>query len=134
MAKIIHQVKNCFQQIPLLIITVLMCNCVYTVLTTNIAFQWKHYIGIIIILISILFLFFHFPRITKWVTLIGLIGATFNLVAYTAIIDYATLGGSIKGKGIDIIFQPYSLMILFLFIFFNLDFIKSIINKRPELS
>lgn len=117
--------------IPLVIITVLMCYCIYTVMTTNIAFQSKHYIGIIVILISMGALFFN-QSISKGVTLFGLIGATFNFIAFTPIIDFFTIGGSIEGKGLDINVQPYSLLILLLFILLNLDFIKSIFKRRTQ--
>lgn len=117
--------------IPLLLITALICYCLYVVGTTNIALQLKHYIGIILILISIGALFFN-PLISKWVTLLGLIGATFNLVAFTPIIDFFTIGGSIEGKGVDINIQPYSFLILLLFIFLNLGFIKSIFKRKTQ--
>lgn len=123
--------KKNIRYIPLLLITTLMCYCVYIVMTTNIALQLKHYIGIAVILISIGALFFN-SLISKWTTLLGLIGATFNFVAFTPIIDFLTIGGSIEGKGIDINVQPYSLLILLLFIFLNLEFIKSIFKRKTQ--
>lgn len=119
--------------IPLLIVSIMMAYCLYVVMTTNIALQWKHYVGIIIILISIIALIFNYTVASKWAVLIGLIGSTFNFVAFTAIIDYVTFGGSIEGKGLDVNFQPYSLLILILFIFLNLDFIKAIFNRKSQV-
>ncbi len=123
--------KKNIGHIPLAVISILMFYCIYTVMTTNIALQTKHYIGIIVILISFGALFFN-KSISKWVILFGLIGATFNFIAFTPIIDFFTIGGSIEGKGLDINVQPYSLLILLLFILLNLDFIKSIFKRGTK--
>jgi hypothetical protein len=68
---------------------------------------------------------------SKWVTVIGLVAATFNYAAFTPVIDFLTIGGSVGGKGADIEIQHYSLLLLLLFIILNMDFIKSIFRRKP---
>lgn len=131
MASII--MKKNIEYVPLMLITTLMCYCIYIVSTTNIALQLKHYMGIVVILISIGALFFN-PLISKWVILWGLLGATFNFVAFTPIINFLTIGGSIEGKRVDVNIQPYSLLILLLFIFLNKSFIKSIFKRKSQVN
>ena len=117
--------------LPLVIITCLMVNCIYVVNTTNIVFQTKHYVGLIAIVVSIDMIFFN-PIGSKWATVLGLIAATFNFAAFTPIIDFLTIGGSVEGKGADIEIQHYSLLLLLLFIFLNLEFIKSLFKRRSQ--
>ncbi len=117
--------------IPLIIISILMAYCVYTVMVSNIIFSYEHYIALGAIILSITALFIK-QLVSKIVTIIVLILGTFSFAAFTAIIEYQRIGFSIGGFGVDIKIQPYCFFLLLLFIFLNLDFIKQIFRRKTS--
>jgi predicted membrane channel-forming protein YqfA (hemolysin III family) len=123
--------KKYIGNLPLLIIAILMSVCIYTVMTSNLAFSYEHYIGLIGIIFSIFMLFVK-PAISKLATGIVLLLGTFSFAAFTSIIEYHRIGFSIEGNGLDIKLQPYCLLILLLFVIFNLDFIKNLFKRKQS--
>jgi hypothetical protein len=80
--------------IPLVIISILMSYCIYTVMNSNIIFSYEHYIGLSAIIFAIVALFIN-QAISKILTGVVLILGTFSIAAFTAIIEYNRIGFSI---------------------------------------
>ena len=120
--------KQNIGHIPLVIISILMAYCTYTVMVSDVVFSYEHYIGLSAIIFAITALFIK-QVISKIITGIVLILGTFSIAAFTAIIEYHRIGFSIADFGVDIKIQYYCLFLLLLFIFFNLDFIKSLFKR-----
>jgi hypothetical protein len=118
--------------LPLIIISVLMSFCIYKVITSNVIFSYEHYLRIFAIIFSIATLFFK-KIISKLITLSILILSTFSFAAFTPIIEYRRIGFSIGDFGIDIKIQSYCLLLLLLFIFLNLDFLKQFFKESSNL-
>lgn len=123
--------KKYIGNLPLLIIAILMGGCIYTVMTSNLAFSYEHYIGLIGIILSLVAAFIK-PVISKLVTGILLLLGTFSFAAFTAIIEYHRIGFSVEGNGLDVKIQPYCLLLLVLFFLLNMDFIKSLFKRRTQ--
>lgn len=116
---------------PLIIITFLMSYCIYTVTVSNVVFSYEHYIGISVVIFSIVALFIK-QMVSKVITGIALILGTFSIAAFTAIIEYHRIGFSIGDFGVDIKIQYYCLFLLLLFIFLNFNFIRSLIKRKER--
>jgi hypothetical protein len=125
----IKNMKKYIENLPLLIIAILMGVCVYTVMTSDLAFSYEHYIGLSGIILSIITVFIK-PAISKLATGVLLLLGTFSFAAFTAIIEYHRIGFSVEGKGVDIKLQPYCLLLFILFIILNLEFMKGILKRR----
>lgn len=124
--------KKNIGHIPLIIISILMAYCIYTVMISNVVFSYEHYIGLSAIVFSIVTLFVR-QTLSKAVTGAVLILGTFSFASFTAIIEYHRIGFSIGDFGVDIKIQYYCLFLLLLFIFLNLDFIKQIFRQKPQV-
>ena len=123
--------KKYLRYFPLLVITILMINCIYVVNSTNIVFQKRHYIALIIIVLSIVLIFID-DRLSRWLTAICLLAASFNQVAFTPIIVYYTIGGSINGKGVDFEIQYLSFFLFIVFIVLNFSLIRSVFRQGTK--
>ena len=91
-----NKIKNLLDFIPLIILTVSSLIMVWTVSTTNIVLQSKHYIGLIFLVISVGFII---KRHKLGVLLLGLtlLLVLFKVLSYSAVISYYSFGGSING-------------------------------------
>lgn len=116
--------------IPLIVISILMSFCIWTVMTTSIVFSYEHYIGLSAIILSLVTAF-TMPIISKTITGIVLFLGTFTIAAFTASIRYHRIGFSFGDFGVDIKIQYYCVVLLLAFIFLNLDFLKSIFKRNP---
>ncbi|WP_143097817.1 hypothetical protein [Chitinophaga sp. CF118] len=114
--------------IPLIIITGLMIHSLYQVGTSNRAFTYPHYLGLILILISLVFLKLKIV-ISKLATFLALLLGTFSQAAFTTTIYRFRIGGSIEDRGFDILIQPLCLGLLILFIVLNISFVKGGIRE-----
>lgn len=117
--------------IPLIIITGLMIHSLYQVGTSNKAFSYPHYLGLILILISLVFLIFNII-ISKLATFLALLLGTFSQAAFTTTIYRYRIGGTIEGRGFDILIQPLCWALLILFIVLNISFLKWGIGEIRE--
>lgn len=120
--------KKYIGYIPLVIITILMNYCIYTIMTSDLAFSYEHYIGLVGIILSIITAFIK-SIVSKLITGIVLILGTFSFAAFTAIIEYHRIGFSVEGNGLDVKIQPYCLLLVVLFVILNLDFIKTLFKR-----
>jgi hypothetical protein len=111
--------KKIIKSLPLLILVLMVSYCLYTVATTNIILVDKHYLGIGLVIISVVLVFFK-PKIGMYLTGIALFLGTMNFVAYTAVIDTYSFGFSLNGAAIDFKIQLYSLLLLLFFIVVNI--------------
>lgn len=123
--------KKYIGNLPLLIIAILMSVCIYTIMTSDLAFSYEHYIGLTGIILSLVAAFIK-PTISKLIAGILLLLGTFSFAAFTAIIEYHRIGFSVEGNGLDIKIQPYCLLLLVLFVILNMDFVKSLFKRRTQ--
>jgi hypothetical protein len=121
--------KKIAPHLPLVIITGLMIYSIYVVSTGNIVFSYEHYIGLALILLSIA-TFRYSPFVSRAATFFALFLGTFSQAAFTAVITRYRMGYTIGGKGLDIILQPYCLLLLILFMVLNWGFFKNNFRKK----
>ncbi|AUC14272.1 hypothetical protein BTO06_16370 [Tenacibaculum sp. SZ-18] len=101
------KIKNLKEFIPLIIIIATILYSVIKVLTSNVIFTLPHYLGFFLILISLVSLFFS-RKVYEYIMGGILILGTLGLIAFTpSILSINILG---------IKFQPYSLILLFIFL------------------
>lgn len=121
--------KKIVSHIPLIIITGLMVYSVYIVETSDVIFSYEHYIGGVLILISLVLLRYSVV-ISKLTTFLAIFLSVFSQAAFTPVISRYRLGFTIEGIGLDILIQLYCLFLLVLFIILNRSFLMGIIRKN----
>jgi hypothetical protein len=119
--------KRILPYIPLCVITGLLIYCIYIVSTSNIAFSYEHYIGLSLVLAS--WCLWSWGFLNRLACFLALLLGTFGQAAFTPVINRYIFGFSIEGKGLDIVIQPYCLLLLILFITLNRNFIKNAIKR-----
>lgn len=120
------------KSLPLIILGLMVIYCLYTIATTNIILVDKHYLGIGLVIISAVLVFFK-PKIGMYLTGVTLLLGTMNFVAFTPVIDTYSFGFSLNGAGIDFKFQLYSLLLLLFFIVVNIREIFSPNQNEPAI-
>ncbi|WP_291912689.1 hypothetical protein [Chitinophaga sp. CB10] len=110
--------KRIISSLPLAVIFCLMVYTIYVVSTTNIIFSYEHYIGLTLIVFAIVALPFS-RKASTIATFVALLLATFSIAAFTPIISRVRLGYTINGRGLDLVLQPYCILLLVLFLIFN---------------
>jgi hypothetical protein len=91
-----NKVKNLLDFLPFIILTIYAIVLLWTVSTTNIVLQSEHYVGLVLLVITVaLFIMRHKIGILSLglTLLLGL----FKLVSYSAVMTYYSFGGSING-------------------------------------
>jgi len=77
--------------IPLTLVAALLIYCWTIFLSTDLIAVWRHYIGLILFMVTVV-IFFRSLRLATFVTGIYLLLATFNLLAFTPEIKTSRLG------------------------------------------
>jgi hypothetical protein len=126
----INNMKKIVSHIPLISITGLMIRSIYIVETGNIIFTYEHYIGIALIILSLLTLKYNIV-ISKLATCFVLLLGVFSQAAFTPVISRIRLGFTIGGIGLDLLIHPYCFFLIALFIILNWDFLRNAIGKNP---
>lgn len=121
--------KKIVSYTPFIIITGLMTYSIYTVGTSNIIFCYEHYIGLVLILIGLISLWYRLA-VNMIATFFALLLGVFSQAAFTPIITRYRFGFTIEGKGLDIVIQPYCLFLMVLFIILNWSFFGKMIKKN----
>lgn len=109
-----------------------MIQSFYVVATSEIAFSYKHYIAICLILAS--WGLWKWDVLSKVATFMVLLLSTFNQAAFTPVIRRQRIGFEIGSVGIEITIQFYALLLLILFIILNWTFIKRVIKEKSILN
>ena len=123
--------KRIFKSLPLIKLVLLVIYCLYTIATTNIILVDKHYLGIAIVIISVVLAFFK-PKKGMYLTGITLLLGTMNFVAFTPVIDTYSFGFSLNGTAMDFKIQLYILLLLLFICVINIREIISSNQNGPE--
>ncbi len=108
------KLKNLLDFVPLTILTVNAGVLIWTISTTNIILQSEHYIGLTLLVMTILASIKTHKLLVLLLGLIILLGV-FKIVSFSAIIMYYAIGGSLNGHSSgDIKIQPLFLLWLFI--------------------
>ncbi len=117
-------VKKNLHLIPLLILAMTMVHAIYIVSTTSIIFSEKHYLGISCIAICIIGYIIR-RNLGAYLTGLTLLLGTFNLIAFTPAIVTYSFGFGINDVSVTSFkIQSFSLVIFFLFLILNLNFLR----------
>ena len=108
--------RNIKEFSPLGIILIISIGSIIQVMVTNYTFDYRHYIGLTLLLISTI-LFFTNRKIYKYVFGITLIIGTFNLIAFSTYII-----------GINLIFIPIQIIPCAILIFYSIIYRKQLVE------
>ena len=124
--------KKVIKYLPLLLLALMVIYCLYTIATTNIILVDKHYLGIGLVIISVVVVFFK-PKIGMYLTGVALLLGTMNFAAFTPVIDTYSFGFSLNGTAVGFKIQLYALLLLLFFIVVNIREIISPNQNEPAI-
>jgi hypothetical protein len=125
-------VKNRIYLIPLLILLVTVIYEIYTVVTTDIIFGNKHYLGFLLLTISAVAFFFR-KDIGIYFTGITLILGTLNFVGFTPAIESYSFGFGLNNTSTTSFrVQLFSFLVLILHVVLNGKFLINEFGKKAE--
>ncbi len=117
---------------PLIILVVTILYAVYTVLTTDIIFVKKHYVGFLFAVICIAFTIYN-KNFGIYFTGITLLIGTLNIIAFTPAIESYSFGFGVNNKSATSIkIQSYSFLIFLLYLILNGKFVIDKIRKADN--
>jgi hypothetical protein len=122
--------KRIIQFIPLIILSCAVLYSGYVINTTNIILGVKQYLGIAFVIGGILLTFVHRDW-TIYFLGIGLLFGTFNFIAFTPSIEYYSFSFNDK-DGIDITIQPFSFLVLVVYLIINYKPLFKLIRKTSN--
>ena len=108
-----------------------MVYSIYTVGTSDIIFSYEHYVGLALILVGLISLWYSLS-VNMIATFFALFLGIFSQATFTPIITRYRFGFTIEGKGLDIVIQPYCLFLIGLFIILNWSFFRKMIKRNTN--
>lgn len=122
-------IKRNIYLVPLLIVIIEILYAIYIVLSTDIVFGSKHYLGFLFAAICVICSIFN-KGIGIYLTGIMLLIGTLNIVAFTPAIEAYSFGFVINDKSaMSIKIQLFSFLIFLLYLILNGKFLISNLRK-----
>ena len=122
--------------IDLIPIGILVCSqlfSLYVINTSNIVLGNKQYAGSVFVITSVVLLFLRKRTWSIYLTGIALLIGALNFIAFLPVIESYSFGFSFNDKpGIDFKLQPFSFLILLLYLIVSYKTLTSLIRKPPK--
>jgi len=122
--------------IDLIPIGILVCSqlfSLYVINTSNIVLGNKQYAGSVFVITSVVLLFLRKRTWSIYLTGIALLIGALNFIAFLPVIESYSFGFSFNDKpGIDFKLQPFSFLILLLYLIVSYKTLTALIRKPPK--
>jgi hypothetical protein len=111
-------------QLILSILVAMSCYSIYYTQTTNYVLIEKAYVGIFLVMINLLLFLFKYRFWGHFQGIILFLGSL-DILAFTAIIIKQEVGFSISSFSVEVVFQPISLLLFFVWLVFFLNEVRN---------
>lgn len=122
-------IKRYFRYLPLAILAITVINLIYVVSTTDIVLVLKHYIGIVLLVTSIIAAIMNNKYGILFTGATLLLG-TLNFIAFNPTITYTTFWLNLNDHHLELSFQTFSFLIFILYLIINFKTLLQIIRKN----
>ena len=125
--------KKYISFIPIGILVCSQLYSLYIVNTSNIVLGSKQYAGAIFVIMSVVLLFLRKKTGSICLTGISLLIGTLNFIAFLPVIESYSFGFSFNNRnGIDFRIQPFSFLILLIYLFSNYKTFHALLRNSSE--